>query len=148
MEKTINLLGIRKRVILCHIKERIDQVVVMVGITKEQEDTLEQTERLVLEDEPFNGIEISRKSVICYGEIDIDNEEDVKCIIKFDLLGHGETDNTVYSNIDFEKGTVSFEPPYPKDYQTQDPILWYRYNHLLIGKPERVLIFKMNKSDL
>lgn len=119
----------------------------MIPITKEQEDTLERTERLNL-GAKFNNLEVSRKSVICYGEVDIDNPQDANAIKKFDLLGYGETDNFVYSNFDYEKGCFTTINGCPKGATTSDAILWYRYNHVLIGKPKRVLIFKINKSDL
>lgn len=119
----------------------------MIPITKEQEDTLERTERLNL-GEKFNNLEVSRKSVICYGEVDIDNPQDAYAIKKFDLLGHEESDNFVHSNFDYEKGCFTTIDGYAKGAPTSDAILWYRYNYVLIGKPKRVLIFKINKSDL
>ena len=64
MEKTVNLLGIREKAILCRIRDMHEKVVMMIPITKEQEDTLEHTERLNL-GEKFNNLEVSRKSVIC-----------------------------------------------------------------------------------
>ena len=140
MEKTVNLLGIREKAILCRIRDMYEKVVMMIPITKEQEDTLEHTERL--------NLEVSRKSVICYGEVDIDNPQDAYAIKKFDLLGHEESDNFVHSNFDYEKGCFTTIDGYAKGAPTSDAILWYRYNYVLIGKPKRVLIFKINKSDL
>ena len=83
-----------------------------------------------------------------YVNINTGAPQDANAIKKFDLLGHGESDNFVHSNFDYEKGCFTTIDGYAKGAPTSDAILWYRYNYVLIGKPKRVLIFKINKSDL
>lgn len=145
MEKKINLLGIRKKVVLCRIRDMHEKIIVMMPITAEQEKELDENEALCL-DEDCNNLTIDKRSTICYGEVDIDNEEDANAIKKFGLLGSGETDNIVYSNADYKTGVCTFDNV-PKQFSTSDAILWYRHNACLIGNPKRVVIFKCNKSD-
>jgi hypothetical protein len=117
----------------------------MMPITTEQEKELDENEALCL-GEDCNNLTIDKRSTICYGEVDIDNEEDADAIKKFGLLGSGETDNMVYSNVDYKTGVCTFDNV-PKQFPTSDDILWYRHNACLIGNPKRVVIFKCNKSD-
>ena len=65
MEKKLNLLGIRKKVILCHTKSLADVTyTVMRPITEEDEQNLDKWECINVD-----GKRIDKKDIYCYGEI-------------------------------------------------------------------------------
>ena len=141
--KKVILNGIRKRAILYHtdgynVNKR---VVVMIPITDEQEKYIDKHESIELD-----GIII--REIYCYGNINVDNEDDANAIKNFDLINKGENDNYIYSNIDFEKGYALYDGPIPKMYPTSNIINWFKYNHLLIGKPDKILIYRCRLTDL
>ena len=129
MEKKVNLLGIRKKVILCHTKSLAGVTyTVMRPITEEDEQNLD------------------KKDIYCYGEINLSSNDDVEYIKKFSLL---DTDNggTVHSNFNYQEGYALIEG-IAKTYPTFDIIEWFKYNHCLIGKPTRIIIYKCKKENL
>ena len=124
MEKKLNLLGIRKKVILCHTKSLAGVTyTVMRPITEEDEQNLDKFEYL-----------------------DIDKENQQSIYLKFSLL---DTDNggTIHSNFNYQEGYALIEG-IAKTYPTFDIIEWFKYNHCLIGKPTRIIIYKCKKENL
>lgn len=141
--KTLKLNGIRKRAILCRSNDVIKTVVVMISITEEQEKEIDDNGYI-----DINNLKVAANNIYCYGNIDINNDDDAEAIIKFDLIGKGDDDNYVYSGYDYEKGIVKFDGNVAKMHPISDRIEWFKYNYLLIGKPERVLIYKCKQHDL
>ena len=82
MEKKLNLLGIRKKVILCHTKSLAGVTyTVMRPITEEDEQNLDKFEYLDIDNK-----RIDKKDIYCYGEINLSSNDDVeyiKCRISF-----------------------------------------------------------------
>lgn len=142
MKKIINLFGIRRRVKLCRIKEAKDVVAIMQPITEEQEQELDKFHQITID-----GNVIKQDNIYVYGQLNLDCEDDINYINKFNLLNTDDTGNIIYSNINWSDGTVEFETV-PKQYATWDKLLWFEYNYMLIGRPERVIIYKINKSLL
>ena len=89
-----------------------------------------------------------RDSIYCYGDIDLSDKENVEYIKKFNLINQDDFSNTIHSNFNYEKGTVEYEDKIPKTYSTNDVMLWFKYNYLLIGKPKNILIYKCKKVEL
>ena len=104
MEKKVNLLGIRKKVILCHTKSLAGiTYTVMRPITEEDEQNLDKWECINVD-----GKRIDKKDIYCYGEINLSSNDDVEYIKKFSLL---DTDNggTVHSNFNYQEGYALIE---------------------------------------
>lgn len=141
--KILKLNGIRKRAILCRSNDVIKTVIVMIPITEEQEKEIDDNGYINVD-----GLKINASNIYCYGNIDINNNEDLKSIEKFDLIGKGDDDNYIYSNYNYEKGIVEYDSNVPKTYPINNTIEWFKYNYLLIGKPERILIYKCKMHDL
>ena len=89
---------------------------------------------------PFFALVI--KGSTCYrGSEDIDKHE---------KLGEFTSERTVYevfnlgvySNIDYNKGTVTAIHGQIKWAETTDPVLWLKQKHLMIGKPAKVVVYK------
>ena len=142
MEKKVNLLGIRKKVILCHTKSLAGVTyTVMRPITEEDEQNLDKWECINVD-----GKRIDKKVIFCYGEINLSSNDDVEYIKKFSLL---DTDNggTIHSNFNYQEGYALIEV-IAKTIPTFDIIDLFKYNHCLIGKPTRIIIYKCKKENL
>ena len=104
MEKKLNLLGIRKKVILCHTKSLAGVTyTVMCPITEQDEQDLDKWEYINI-----YGKHIDKKDIYCYGEINLSSNDDVEYIKKFSLL---DTDNggTIHSNFNYQEGCAIIE---------------------------------------
>ena len=143
MPKVVKLLGIRKKAILCRIKLMGTFVyTVMRPITEEQEKILDRDEQI-----DIDGNIISKDNIYCYGEFDVTNSEDIEYIKKFNIINLDEV-NSVHSNYNFEEGNVVIEGNVAKTYSCYDVVKWFKYNYVLIGKPNRILIYKCKKEEL
>lgn len=143
MPKIVNLLGIRNKATLCRIKQMGNLVyTVLRPITKEQEEEIDEKEEI-----NFDGTIINKDNIYCYGQFDINNKEDINYIKKFNIINLDDN-NPIYTNYDFNKGIVSVEGNVIKTSECYNPIEWFKYKYLLIGKPERIIVYKCNKCDL
>lgn len=142
MLQEINLLGIKKQAILCHF-EKVCDLAVMKEITETDEKNIDKGLR-------FNtGTQfIERDKIILYGEIDINNENDIKLIKNKNLIFPEIVSNIVYSTFDYKSGIAT---PINNVYKMTievDPVKWFMYNYCLIGKPKRIIVYKTTKSYL
>lgn len=143
MPKIVNLLGIRNKAMLCRTKTMGDYIfTVMRGITESQEKELDELESIRLDDKI-----ITKDNIYCYGLIDVNNSEDLNYVKKFNII-NPDSENCIHSNYNYEKGNVVIETHIAKTYPTYNPIEWFKYNYMLIGKPERIIIYKCKKCDL
>lgn len=117
----------------------------MEAITEKEEQRIDKSAkyygeiRYVKNDD----IIISAKHIYLYGEVDFNNEDDLANIEKFDLIDNDiEARNLIYANFDFEKGCFTTVNGIAKTYTTWNPILWFMYNYVLIGKPQRIIVYK------
>ena len=80
------------------------------------------------------------KQIFCYGEIDLDKEEDWDLIGRFNI--YPPDGGWMYSNVDFETGIVVSVDRKFKQFQTWDCFKWFEYNYMLIGCPKRIIIYR------
>ena len=143
MAKVMNLFGIREKAILSRTKNLGNYIyVVMKSITKEDEKTLDNEEEINI-----NGNIITKDDIYCYGEFDVTNPEDINYVKKFNIINL-DNNNQVHSNFDFETGEVIIEGNIAKMYDCYDVVKWFKYNYLLIGKPNRIIIYKCKQENL
>ena len=127
---------------------RGNKVVIMEAITKEEEARIDKSKQYFgsIRHTKENGQIIDGKDIYVYGEINFNNEEDCNILNRFHLLN---SDNSfIYSNFNYDKGTVILKENKVKWYQTIDNIKWLKFNHCLIGKPKRIIIYKIDKKKL
>lgn len=139
--KRINLLGIRKQVVLRHFEGfKGGSCAVMRAITLDEEKTIDRTKSYRLE----NGASLDTSSIYFYGDIDITNEADIDLIRHKNLINE---DCQIRSNFDYDKGEhdVIDQVRYSV---VNDVIKWFKYNYCMLGKPERVIVFKIPKAYL
>lgn len=143
MAKVVNLLGMREKAILSRTKNLGNYIyVVMKSITKEDEKTLDDEEEINI-----NSNIITKDDIYCYGEFDVTNPEDINYVKKFNIINL-DNNNQVHSNFDFETGEVIIEGNIAKMHDCYDVVKWFKYNYLLIGKPNRIIIYKCKQENL
>ena len=143
-EKVINLLGIRQKVILC----RIDNIngkynnVYIEPITEEQELRIDNSQKYYNEirHELKDGTIITSKGIYAYGEINVEDINDINQIKSFNLIN--SEGGIINSNFNYDKGCSIIKDNVATYYTTWDPIKWFMYCYCLIGKPNRIIIYK------
>lgn len=140
-------MGIRTGAItLCRSNDnKVSFTVVMEAITEEEENRIDKSSKYfgVTRYERKDGTIINQKDIYMYGEIDLDSDDDLDIIEKFNLID--ERGNWIYSNFDYDIGIATTIDRKPKMFQTWDAILWFAYCHCLIGKPKRIIVYKTGK---
>lgn len=142
MNQKINLLGIRKKAILCHFedfKHRQD-VCVLETIDENKELEIDKTKKY----KNNEGITIDANSIYFYGDIDINNEKDIELIYHKNLID----DNAIIrSDFNYEKG-IHYVSDVVRESPISDPLKWFKYNYCLIGKPNKVIVYKISRKLL
>lgn len=141
-EKVINLLNLKPIVTLCRIRDvKTNIYIQMEPIDEQQELRIDKSKNYYgsIRYEK-DGIIIPAENIYLYGEVDLTNQDDREIIEHFDLIDKDGA--TIYSNFDYENGTFKTIDGIAKRYTTFNPILWFSYCHVLIGKPKRVIVYK------
>lgn len=139
----LNLLGIRPKATLCITKGISGtKVTIMRPITESQEKEIDDYEKCVID-----GNSIGRADIYIYGEVNLDSPDDIAAINKFKLINDDNTGSSMHSNFDYEKGEVEYETM-PKFHPTWNAVEWFKYNYCMIGKPERIIVYRIDKSLL
>lgn len=141
MRKQMNILGIKKRVILA----RFDfNSIVMEAIDENAEKSLDKQSEKDNINYFFNNLCLKSKDIVLYGEINLENKKDIKYLEKYKniICNPDAITNWIKSNFNYEKGTItSNDEGLYKGYQTWQFLKWFKYNYCLIGKPKRILIY-------
>lgn len=145
-EKIYNLLGIRKRTLICCIDK---QIVFIEPITEQQETRIDNSYKYfgAIRYEINKDVIIEAKDIYLYGELNFTKEEDVNALLKYNLID----DNNgfiIKSNFDYENGCFTTIDKVARQYHTWNVIDVIKYCHCLIGKPNRIIIYKLNKNML
>lgn len=89
---------------------------------------------------------IRAKDIYLYGKVDFDNDDDLDFIKKFNLINSSIKDNNMmHANFNYDNGTCTTINGIIKTTSTWDAIEWFMYNYALIGKPERIIVYKKHK---
>lgn len=143
-EKVINLLGIRLSMILCRtefIKGKPSGVYIE-AITEEQEARIDKAAKYygAIRYERPDGVIIDAKHIYLYGELNFEDKNDLYQIERFNLIN--DEGNYIYSNFDYDKGCFTTIDGKAKSFPTWNSILWFKYCHCLIGKPQRIIVYR------
>lgn len=114
----------------------------MEPITEEQELRIDKSVKYyeAIQFERKDGVIVVAKDIYLYGEVDFNNNDDLDLIERFKLID--EDGNWIYSNFDYEKGNFTTIDGIVKRYPTWNLINWFKYCHVLIGKPQRIIVYK------
>lgn len=148
-QKSMNIMGIRQRIVLNH-SDKHGKIVLQVLTDKEEEQIdnsiLKYGELTYLLD---NKIKVRAKDIYLYGDIDLENQEDVKLLEKFNKIICDEyaASNFIYSNVDYKTGRVySDERGIYLGYTCMNWNKWFNFNYLLLGKPKKIIIYSVSKN--
>lgn len=148
-QKSMNIMGIRQRIILNH-SDKHGKIVLQVLTDKEEEQIdnsiIKYGELTYLLD---NKIKIRAKDIYLYGDINLTNQEDVKLLEKFNKIICDEyaANNFIYSNVDYKTGIVySDERGVYLGYACMNWNKWFNFNYLLLGKPKKIIIYSISKN--
>ena len=142
IEREYNLLGLRKSTTLFLFRYnngKISKVVTLQPLSENEEKQCEDDNTPYIELD--NGKHIKKDRIILYGDIDIKNQNDLNSIAYYCYIPE-DYNAIIYGNFNYDKGIFRTKDGIAKDAITYDPILWFKYNHCLIGKPKKVLIYK------
>lgn len=144
-ERIINLLGLRgDKLLVCHMDciSRNRVPVIMETITEEQETRIDNSAKYygAIQFERKDGKIVASKDIYVYGEINFNNDEDLNLIEKFNLVD--EIGGWVYSNFNYKQGNFKTIDGLAKGRFTYNPVLWFKFCHVLIGKPERIIVYR------
>ena len=143
--KSMNIMNIRSKVILNRFA---NNVLIMEALSEKDEriiDTLMDAENGYFT--VLDNIRISTKDIFLYGGINLNNPIDIKLLQKSDIITQEINQaSNIPSNFNYENGFVYAD----KDniyrcHDTWNKIDWFKFNHLLIGKPSRIIIYKVDK---
>ena len=129
---------------ICRIKGRRNKTdfIIMKPISDKEENYINKHNRYFIEDKSKHV-----NNILLYGEVDFNNQEDISLINKFNFIE--ENGNIIYSNFNFDNGTITTIDNLIKMYQTFNNILWFKFCYCLIGKPNKIVIYKVsNKHDI
>lgn len=145
--KEINLFGIRKNgVTLCHFDNaKTRDLVVMKSITEHQEERIDKSKiyygKLHFEDDDKDLI-VEGHNILMYGKVDFNDDNDIDAIKRFNIIN---VDGCwMYSNFDYDKGIANINDNKTYTYPTWNPLDWFKYCHCMLGKPERIIVYKYN----
>lgn len=146
--ETINLpINKTYSIITCHTDafKKNNKVYTIISYLNDDENKFIDEDKSIIkiirENKTFK---ISKKDIIGWGKIDLsDDSNDIAYIKKAIIInceaGRGET---VPAKYDYNTHTAKTVDGIAKRFDTTDPILLLKYHHGLLGKPNKVIIFK------
>lgn len=121
--------------------------VVLAALTQEEEDEIDRFYgNYGFYRYSKDGIVIAeRDNIISYGEFNPDDKEDIEFIRTKNYIKR-DGDIIIPSNYDYETNEVIIDTKKTKVMMntiTDNPVDWFLYNHGLINKPKRIIIYKV-----
>ena len=119
---------------------RNGHTIMMEALTAEQEKHIDR---------------LSNKSdVFFYGDINLLNKEDIKIINDYNFVYNNGL-GLLYNGFDYDKGTFQLQPMHNgKDIEyivkwgpTIDAVEWFKYQHCLLGKPAKIVVYRFGTHD-
>ena len=91
---------------------------------------------------------VPKRDIFLYGEIDLNNSDDLELIKDTDIMTDEINQaSNIPSDFDYETGDVyaNNEGIY-KCHDTWNKLDWFKFNYCLLGKPSKIIIYKINKQ--
>ncbi len=147
MAKTRCLFDTQKRVLLSR-SDKGDYGVFMEAITEETELSIDKQNDVhgSFRYQTSKGQIATNSNTYLYGEIDLNNPKDIKYLMRFRnaILNSYDYHQWYYTSFKYETGmiTANEEGIFKGINFIADPIKWFKYNHCILGKPKRIIIYK------
>lgn len=112
----------------------------MESITKEDEENIDITDSFIRNNSK-DSIIINKNNIYFYGEINFDDKNDIDVIRKHNLVDIDLQHSWIPHNFKYSTayGELSKAP-------TNNPIKWFKYIHCRLGKPRRIIVYKIPKK--
>lgn len=126
---------------LCRIKGLSGSFVVyMQAINEDQEKELDKHEATSIMIDSNTILPVNKEVIYCYGEVDPNNKEDAAAIERFNLID--SNGNSIHCSFNYDLGNATYTDR-PKFFTTTNPLLYWKYAYTMIGKPERIIVYKV-----
>ena len=143
--------GTRKKTVLCRFGTKIEpSVVVMQAITEEQEVEIDKSSeenaykrsRFYIDDT----LMVEGKEIYAYGEINLKEKDDINLIESLNIIDDEVMGcrNVIPTTFDYAKGTIKGVNPWS---HTWNKLEWFKYHYCMIGKPKRIIIYKIAEKN-
>lgn len=143
----INITGIRSKVIMNRLGANF---LMMEELSEKDNDVLDTAaeydkEISILVDNKYI---VRGRDIFLYGEVDLNNKEDLELLMNTDIMTD-EVNNAsnIPSDFNYETGDVYKDKDgIYKCHDTWNKLDWFKFNHCLLGKPKRIIIYRINKQ--
>lgn len=148
MTKIKNILNISKKVMLSRSDRKTYRVYMEAidnNIEKKFDEQIEKKGSYKYT--TCDGITIHSDDVLLYGEINLNNKNDIKLLDKFKdyLLNSWDESNFLYSNFNYNTGKIAFNEnrnAYIGTNFVANHIAWFKQMYCMLGKPDKIIIYK------
>lgn len=144
MEKTRCLFNTQKKVLLSRSDKNMYGIF-MEAITEKVEQQIDK-QGGAFQYRTLDGHIITDTNTYLYGEIDLNNPKDIKYLMRFKnaILNPYDYNQWYYTSFDYDTGEIKAndENIFKGINFIADPIKWFKYKYCILGKPERIIIYK------
>lgn len=148
MKKTRILFNTSTKVLLSR-SDRKDYRVYIEAIDEKTEENLDKQIKIrgFYKYQTIDKYIVDNNDVLLYGEINLDNKEDINYLDKFKnyILNSWDECNFLYSNFNYEKGEITMDESRGAFIGTNfvaNHIKWFKQQYCILGKPKRIIIYK------
>ena len=119
--------------------------IIMAPISEEQEKELDSENMIVLRDQYSRTFIATPKNSYAYGKLNLSpKSEDINKIVKAQLFKGFYINIVCFTDYDYNSHTVTSDVPGGRWYETDNVENYLPFLHGKIGKPERVVIFRID----
>ena len=142
---TYNLLGIFPKGVVLNKKAGYKKSTISIRLeplTDKQEDYINNNKNIWSEGKFIrdDGVKFAANNILLYGEAELNNREFIDCIRNLDIIN--SEDNPWYrTDVNFTTGVVDREKVRKWSFTT-NPLTWFEYNYMLIGRPDKIIIYE------
>lgn len=144
-----NLLGLFPNGVALNRKPWIKKTTISIRLeplTEEQESFINNHKNVWTNGKYIrnDGVEFAGNNILLYGDVELNNREFIDCIRNLDIIN--SEDNPWYrTDVNFTTGVVDREKIRKWSFTT-NPLTWFEYNYMLIGRPNKIIIYECPSS--
>lgn len=144
-----NLLGLFPNGVALNRKLWIKKTTISIRLeplTEEQESFIDNHKNVWTNGKYIrdDGVEFAGNNILLYGDVELNNREFIDCIRNLDIIN--SEDNPWYrTDVNFTTGVVDREKVRKWSFTT-NPLTWFEYNYMLIGRPNKIIIYECPSS--
>lgn len=145
MRKTVNALGGAERAILSRSNGIINTLVILAPFTEKEEEFLATYGKVQVKVPSGRRVYVDMGSIYMYGKVDLTCKDDLDLIRHNNLVGVYDNCEAWLPDFDYETGHIILTDGIPKGAPTMNAVEHFKYRYTRIGRPERVIVYKIKK---